>query len=193
MHDGARRSVAAFLLGWIVGVGAVVALTITIVDTAVPETEATRWASIARVLLGVILFGLAVKQWRSRPRDGQEPTPPKWMSGIDSLGPPKALGLAFLLAAVNPKNAALAVSGAASIAAETYVVSQQVVAAVVFTMVASIGVVAPVVVNLALGDRAAPVLNSVKAWMNANNAVMMTAILALLGVMVLGEGLSGLG
>jgi hypothetical protein len=36
-------------------------------------------------------------------------------------------------------------------------------------------------------------LDSAKSWMAANNAVMMTVILALLGAMVLGEGVSGLG
>ncbi|MDI9914101.1 GAP family protein [Rhodococcus sp. IEGM 1379] len=188
---GARTSVAAFILGWLVGIGGVVALTITIVDTAVPETETSRWASIVRIVLGLVLFGLAFKQWRSRPRDGAQPTQPKWMSSAGSLSPLKSLGLA-LLSVANPKNSALAVSGAAAIAAGTSVVAEQAVAAVVFTVIASVGVAAPVVVNVALGDRAASVLDSAKAWMTANNAIMMTVILALLGVIVLGEGLSGL-
>lgn len=190
---GARRSVAAFILGWVAGIGIVLAVAITVVDTAVPESETSKWASIARIVLGFVLFGLAVKQWRSRPREGKEPTPPKWMSGIDSLTPLKALGLAFLLAAVNPKNAALAVAGGAAIAAETDIAAQQAAAAVVFTIVASIAVASPVAVNLMFGERAASMLESAKAWMAANNAIMMTAILTLLGTMVLGEGLSGLG
>ncbi|MFE4499277.1 GAP family protein [Rhodococcus sp. NPDC056743] len=189
---GARRSVAAFILGWIVGIGTVVALTIAFVDTAVPETETTRWASIVRVVLGLVLFALAFRQWRSRPRDGEEPTQPKWMTSVGSLSPLKSLGIA-LLSAANPKNAALAVAGGAAIAAGTYVVAEQAVVAVVFTVVASIAVAAPVVVNLAFGERAASMLDSAKSWMAANNAVMMTVILALLGAMVLGEGVSGLG
>ncbi|TSD49460.1 GAP family protein [Rhodococcus sp. KBS0724] len=189
---GARRSVAAFILGWVVGIGTVVALTIAFVDTAVPETETTRWASIVRIVLGLVLFALAFRQWRSRPRDGEEPTQPKWMTSVGSLSPLKSLGIA-LLSAANPKNAALAVAGGAAIAAGTYVVAEQAIAAVVFTIVASIAVAAPVVVNLVFGERAASMLDSAKSWMAANNAVMMTVILALLGAMVLGEGVSGLG
>ena len=189
---GARRSVAAFILGWVVGIGTVVALTIAFVDTAVPETETTRWASIVRIVLGLVLFALAFRQWRSRPRDGEEPTQPKWMTSVGSLSPLKSLGIA-LLSAANPKNAALAVAGGAAIAAGTYVVAEQAIAAVVFTIVASIAVAAPVVVKLVFGERAASMLDSAKSWMAANNAVMMTVILALLGAMVLGEGVSGLG
>ncbi|MGG7100529.1 GAP family protein [Rhodococcus sp. 24CO] len=189
---GARRSVAAFLLGWVVGIGTVVALTIAFVDTAVPETETTQWASIARIVLGFVLFGLAFKQWRSRPRGDAEAVQPKWMSSVSSLSPLKSLGIA-LLSAANPKNAALAVAGGAAIAAGTNVVPEQAIAAVVFTIVASIAVAAPVVVNLVFGEGAASMLDSAKSWMAANNAVMMTAILTLLGAMVLGEGVSGLG
>lgn len=188
----ARRSVAAFILGWVVGIGAVVALTIAFVDTAVPESETTRWASVVRIVLGLALFALAVRQWRSRPRGDAEATQPKWMSSVSSLSPLKSLGIA-LLSAANPKNAALAVAGGAAIAAGTYVVAEQTVAAVVFTIVASAAVAAPVVVNLVFGERAASMLDSAQSWMAANNAVMMTVILALLGAMVLGEGVSGLG
>ncbi|KJF24161.1 GAP family protein [Rhodococcus sp. AD45-ID] len=188
----ARRSVAAFILGWVVGIGAVVALTIAFVDTAVPESETTRWASVVRIVLGLALFALAFRQWRSRPRGDAEATQPKWMSSVSSLSPLKSLGIA-LLSAANPKNAALAVAGGAAIAAGTYVVAEQAIAAVVFTIVASAAVAAPVVVNLVFGERAASMLDSAKSWMAANNAVMMMVILALLGAMVLGEGVSGLG
>lgn len=45
---------------------------------------------------------------------------------------------------------------------------------------------------IAPGKRADEILASAKSWMTANNAVMMTVILAILGATVLGEGLSGL-
>lgn len=143
-------------------------------------------------MLGLVLFGLAYKQWRARPRNGSEPTVPKWMKSVDGLTPRKAFGLAFLSAAVNPKNAALAVSGAATIAVATNVVAQQIVAAVIFTVIASVGIASPILVKVFSGKRADGILASAKAWMTANNAVMMTVILTILGATVLGEGLSGL-
>ncbi|MET0796919.1 MAG: GAP family protein [Rhodococcus sp. (in: high G+C Gram-positive bacteria)] len=194
---GAHRGAASFLLGWVLGISAVVAVTIVIADYSFAESESESaqssvWSSVVRIVLGLVLFGLAFKQWRARPRDGSDPTVPKWMKSIDGLTPRKAFGLAFLSAAVNPKNAALAVSGAATIAVATNVVAQQIVAAVIFTIIASVGIASPILVKVFSGKRADDILVSAKAWMTANNAVMMAVILAILGATVLGEGLSGL-
>lgn len=196
---GAHRGAASFLLGWVLGISAVVAVTIVIADYSFAESESASgsaqssvWSSVVRIVLGLVLFGLAFKQWRARPRDGSDPTVPKWMKSIDGLTPRKAFGLAFLSAAVNPKNAALAVSGAATIAVATNVVAQQIVAAVIFTIIASVGIASPILVKVFSGKRADDILVSAKAWMTANNAVMMAVILAILGATVLGEGLSGL-
>lgn len=196
---GAHRGAASFLLGWVLGISAVVAVTIVIADYSFAESESASesaqisvWSSVIRIVLGLVLFGLAFKQWRARPRDGSDPTVPKWMKSIDGLTPRKAFGLAFLSAAVNPKNAALAVSGAATIAVATNVVAQQIVAAVIFTIIASVGIASPILVKVFSGKRADDILVSAKAWMTANNAVMMAVILAILGATVLGEGLSGL-
>jgi hypothetical protein len=198
---GAHRGAASFLLGWVLGISAVVAVTIVIADYSFAESESESasgsaqssvWSSVVRIVLGLVLFGLAFKQWRARPRDGSDPTVPKWMKSIDGLTPRKAFGLAFLSAAVNPKNAALAVSGAATIAVATNVVAQQIVAAVIFTIIASVGIASPILVKVFSGKRADDILVSAKAWMTANNAVMMAVILVILGATVLGEGLSGL-
>ena len=51
---------------------------------------------------------LAVRQWRSRPKEGEEPTLPSWMAAIDSITAGKAFGLGVLLSSVNPKNLACA-------------------------------------------------------------------------------------
>lgn len=198
---GAHRGAASFLLGWVLGISAVVAVTIVIADYSFAESESESasesaqssvWSSVIRIVLGLVLFGLAFKQWRARPKDGSDPTVPKWMKSIDGLTPRKGFGLAFLSAAVNPKNAALAVSGAATIAVATNVVAQQIVAAVIFTIIASVGIASPILVKVFSGKRADDILVSAKAWMTANNAVMMAVILAILGATVLGEGLSGL-
>lgn len=157
---GAHRGAASFLLGWVLGISAVVAVTIVIADYSFAESESASgsaqssvWSSVVRIVLGLVLFGLAFKQWRARPRDGSDPTVPKWMKSIDGLTPRKAFGLAFLSAAVNPKNAALAVSGAATIAVATNVVAQQIVAAVIFTIIASVGIASPILVKVFSGKQ----------------------------------------
>ncbi|MEK8229049.1 GAP family protein [Oerskovia sp. M15] len=114
------------------------------------------------------------------------------MSAIDAFTPVKAFGLAVLLGAVNPKNLLLVVSGAAAIAAATSEMADQFVALAVFVVVASLGVAAPVVIYLAMGTKAAALLDDLKAWMVQNNAVIMAVLLLVLGSKMVGDGISAL-
>ncbi|MCB0893780.1 MAG: GAP family protein, partial [Nocardioidaceae bacterium] len=103
----------------------------------------------------------------------------------------KAAGLAVLLAAVNPKNLLLCVSGGAAIAtAAAGDGSAAVVAAAVFAVVATVGVAAPVVVYLTAGDRAEEVLAELKTWMVQHNAVIMAVLLLVIGAKLVGDGIS---
>ena len=59
---------------------------------------------VIQILLGAGLLLLALRQWRSRPKPGEDAVLPKWMSAIDTMNAGRGFGLGFLLAAVNPKN-----------------------------------------------------------------------------------------
>jgi threonine/homoserine/homoserine lactone efflux protein len=190
----AKANAFAFLVGWFVAVGAVTLLVATLAGAATPGDDGPPlWAAILKMVLGVLLLALAVKQWRGRPRDGVEPLAPKWMAAIDAFTPVKAAGLAVLLGAVNPKNLLLVVSGGAAIAsAAPSDTNAQVVASVVFALVASLGVAAPVFIYLFMGSRAAAMLDGLKAWMTHNNAVIMAVLLLVLGAKMLGDGIAAL-
>ncbi|MHA7134316.1 GAP family protein [Oerskovia turbata] len=190
----AKANAFSFLVGWFVAVGAVTLLVATLAGAATPGDDGPPlWATILKMVLGVALLALAVKQWRGRPRDGVEPPAPKWMAAIDAFTPVKAAGLAVLLGAVNPKNLLLVVSGGAAIASAAPAdTSAQVVASVVFALVASLGVAAPVFIYLFMGSRAATMLDDLKAWMTHNNAVIMAVLLLILGAKMLGDGIAAL-
>ena len=114
----ATASSVAFLIGWVVGITVVVGLVVLLHRTGRRlAAVATRppgpsWLKLA---LGAAAVLLAVKEWRSRPRPGDTPELPKWMSAIDSITPVKAFGLGGLLSAVNPKNLVLCLTGAVMI------------------------------------------------------------------------------
>ncbi len=59
--------------------------------------------------------GVAAKQWRGRPHDGEEAPTPKWMGAIDAFTPVKSLGAGAVLAGANPKILLLSVGAAAAI------------------------------------------------------------------------------
>ncbi|WP_426310350.1 GAP family protein [Cellulosimicrobium sp. E-16] len=190
----AKANAFSFLVAWFVAVGAVTLLVATLAGAATPDDEGPPlWAAILKIVLGVLLLLLAVKQWRGRPRAGVEPSAPRWMAAIDAFTPVKAAGLAVLLGAVNPKNLLLVVSGGAAIAsAAPDDTNAQVVASVVFALVASLGVATPVFIYLFMGSRAATMLDELKAWMIHNNAVIMAVLLLVLGAKMLGDGVASL-
>ena len=55
-----------------------------------------------------------------------------------------------------------------------------------------VGVGAPIIIYFALGERSQHVLEGLKSWMAANNTVIMAVLLLIIGVKLLGDGISGL-
>jgi threonine/homoserine/homoserine lactone efflux protein len=184
----------AFLLGWVAGLAIVGIVVLTLAGGADASEDGAPadWVSWLKLVLGLLLLLLAAKQWQGRPRPGQEPRTPKWMSALDTFTPVKAAGVGALLSAVNPKNLVLAVGGAAAIASTGISAGDQAVVWIVFIVVASLGVGVPVVLDLALGERAKTLLDDLRTWMSAHNAAIMAVVLLILGVKLLGDGISGL-
>lgn len=190
----ARANAVAFLLGWFVAVGGVALVVALLAGSAAPDSGGPAgWVAWVKIVLGLLLLFVAVRQWRGRPRGDVEPPAPRWMAAIDSFTPVKALGLAVLLGAVNPKNLLLAVSGGAAIgSAAGGDVAVSITAAVVFAVVASLGVATPVVIYVSMGTRAAALLDGLKTWLIHNNAVVMAVLLLVIGAKMIGDGISAL-
>jgi threonine/homoserine/homoserine lactone efflux protein len=184
----------AFVLGWIAGLavlGAIVLSASSGADASDGGQPAT-WFSVLKLVLGALMLLVALKQWRGRPRDPSEVTTPKWMSALDTFTPVKAVGAGGLLSGLNPKNTLLAIGGAAAIAGTGIPAGEQAVAYAIFVVIATVGVGAPVVVSLVMGDRSRALLDRLKNWMGANNAVIMAVLMLVLGTKLIGDGISGL-
>jgi threonine/homoserine/homoserine lactone efflux protein len=184
----------AFLLGWVVGVAGAGALLLVIANAVGAEEDGQPedWVSWLKLLLGIGLLLLAARQWQGRPHEGVEAATPKWMGAVDHFTPAKAVGAGVVLSALNPKNLLLIVAGTAAIAQAGIPAGEQAIALLVFTLIASIGAVVPVVIYFALGDRAAEPLDRLKTWMAHNNAVIMAVLLLVIGVKLIGDAISGL-
>jgi hypothetical protein len=190
----ARSNGPAFVLGWLVGLGAVGAIVLALAgpsDASASGQPAT-WVSWLKLVLGVLLLLVAVRQFRGRPHKGQEAPLPKWMGAIDRFRPVQALGAGAALAAVNPKNLLLAVGGAAAIAQTGIPGGEQAIAYAVFAVIGTLGVGAPVGIYFSMGKRSAELLGGLKDWMAHNNAVIMAVLCLVIGVKLIGDALSGL-
>ncbi len=108
-----------------------------------------------------------------------------------SFSPLKTARAGIGLTAANPKTLLFTVAGVEAIAATGISTGQQVVAYVVFVLIASIGVVAPVVISVVLGDRSRELLERVKTWFVFNNAVILSVLLLVIGAKLIGDAIAG--
>lgn len=187
----AKGTSVGFMLGWIVGI--LVSVTVfTLLSAVVPSddgSDSSPIRGIIQVLLGAALVVLAIRQWRSRPKPGEEATLPKWMAAIDSMTAGKAFLLGFLLAAVNPKNLLLGASAGVTIGTSGLDVGSIAVVIVIFTLIAAASVTIPVVAYLIASKRMAGPLESLRTWLVHNNATIMAVLLLVIGVVVIGKGI----
>jgi len=135
---------------------------------------------------------MAAKQWKQRPKPGEEPRTPGWMATVDRATPARAALLGAALSGANPKNLALTLTAAASIAEASLDSVDKAIAVAVFVAVGSASVVGLVCFHLVARDRSARPLAAVTEFMAANNAVIMMIVLLLLGAKLLGDGTGAL-
>ena len=187
----ARVNGLMFLLGWVVALVVVSGVAYAAADQANAATDSTTTDTIAwgKIVFGVLLLLLAARNWRTRPRTGTEPEMPKWMAGIDTLKPVKALGLGLLLAGVNPKNLMLAAAAGAGLATLGLSTANAIGSLIVFVVVASLTIAGPVVYYLLGGDSAKAKLDEMKNWLALHNNAVMAVLFLVFGAKLIADGL----
>lgn len=191
--DRGQAKGSAFVLAWCAGLGAIGAIVLLLggVFDGSDAGEPATWVNALLLALGLLLLAAAVKQWRGRPSAGEETPTPAWMRTIGDFTMAKAAGAGFVLTVLNPKNVLLAAAAAAEIAEVGLPASQQVAVLVVFVFIASAGVLTPLVLSLALGERSRELLYSLEGWMARHNAVIMAVLFLLIGAKLIGDAVSG--
>ena len=160
MSQRARLNGPLFVIGWLIGLAVigVVVLAVAGPGDASSNGQPATWVSVLKLVLGLLLLLVAVRQWHGRQRPGHEVEAPKWMGSIERFSPGKAAGAGAVLSGANPKNLLLAVGAAAAIAQTGIGSGDQAIAYVVFALIATVGVATPVVMFFALGDRSQRIL-----------------------------------
>ena len=143
---------------------------------------------------GSLFFTMALRQWRKRPKHGEQPELPKWMQSVDKFTPVRALALGVGLSAINPKNLALTLAAVGRDRAGRALRRRRRDRGRDLR-------------GDRLGDRrrrrcsstcsgasrAEKPLASMREFMAQHNAVIMMVILLVLGAKLIGEGWAGLG
>lgn len=187
----ARVTSVGFLLGWLIGI--ILAVTVfTVLSSVLPESDedATQpIKGIIQLILGALLFLLALKQWRGRPGEGEEPKLPGWMQAIDKVSFFGAFGLGFLLSALNPKNLIMAAGAGTDIGAADLSSGSLIGAIAVYTLIAASTVLIPVVGYLFAADKLGGALDALRDWLAKENAVIMAILLLVIGFSMIGKGI----
>ncbi len=188
----ARSNGPAFAFGWLLGLTIVGVIVLALASgDATSDEQPSTWVSVLKLMLGVLFLLIAVKQWRGRPKPGEESSLPRWMQAIDTFTAGRSFGFGAVLSGVNPKNLALAVAAGVTIAQNELSGGQEAGALAIFVLIGSLTILAPVVIYFAMGARAARLLDAMKEWMAAHNAAIMTVLLLVLGAKLIGDAVAG--
>jgi hypothetical protein len=192
----ARRNGLAFLAGWILGLSIAVIIALVIASLLpakplIPGGKREQIASLVKLVLGGALLLLGLRAWRQRQKlSGQAPELPQWLATVESCSASRAFGLAALLAAAGNLTLILAVG--LEVARARLGIPQEVGALAIFILIASL-MDAAIVCYFFLGhDQAAKTLVGLKTWLVVHNATLTAVALLVVGLILLGKGISGL-
>jgi Sap, sulfolipid-1-addressing protein len=183
---------AALLAGWALAL-AVIAGCVAALGLGSSESgeDPGTGLIVAQFALAALLLAGAVRRWRMHSR-GRGSRASRWLDRLGSVGPAGALALGFGLIALNPKDGLLTVAAGARLAEGDPGAGAAAGALAVFVATSSGTIAAPIAAELALGDRAEPILKRSRAWLERNGNAAVAAVLLVLGVLVAGDAASNL-
>jgi predicted metal-binding membrane protein len=185
-----RPSGLAFLAGWVLGLAALTALSVAASGLlgGLHKSPPT-WASWLRVILGAALILFGIYRWLTRHRHTESPA---WMRSFASITPARAGITGAVLVVIRPDVLLICVPAGLAIGGSGRDVADDWIAAAFFVAIAASTVAIPILAYAAAGHRLDDAMARLKDWMDRNNAVLMAAILVVIGLMVLYNGVHAL-
>ena len=185
-----RPSGLAFLAGWVLGLAALTALSVAASGMlgGLHKSPPT-WASWLRVILGAALILFGIYRWLTRHRHTESPA---WMRSFASITPARAGVTGTVLVVIRPDVLLICVPAGLAIGGSGLDVADDWIAAAFFVAIAASTVAIPILAYAAAGHRLDNAMARLKDWMEKNNAALMAAILVVIGLMVLYNGVHAL-
>jgi len=184
-----ERHALGFLVGWFVAVaGLAGGVALSGLGSAKSDGPVV---AAAQLVLGVLLLIGAAIAWVRRPRAGAPARTPAWLRVLDGLTLPRAAVLGVAVALINPKDAALTIDAGVHLGKEELALLPAVGALLVFAVVASITVAAPLVVARALGPRAEEPLARAHAQLARHGELAVAVTCLVVGLLLVAQGIAG--
>lgn len=167
----------AFLLGWYIGLIAVGILILSSPGLKDDTGEPSQLMGWIRIGMGAVFFVTSLFFLKNIPKRGEQQAIPKWIEKVDAFGFFQASFLGFLLSTLNFKNSSMVVVGAAFIARQGLNTSQELIALFVFCLIASIGVLIPLIIFFLVRQKAERIFGNIKIWILKNRVLVLLVIL----------------
>lgn len=192
-HRG-KANLAAFIVGWFAGIAAVViaaALLTSIIPASAPELT---WitAGIVVIVLGGVLFLLAFGELRVRTPRSTSPADalPEWTGAIADMPPVRAFLTGLYQVVRDPKNLILTIAGGVIIGVSALEIVPVIIVVAVFVLIGLLTVLIVVVANLVAAQKTAGVIDDARAWLVDHGSALVASVLFIVGVTLVGQGIS---
>src|SRR5271169_1672480 len=178
LAKGGTRKGAAFIFGWLLSLAIVVAATLLVTGNKPPKpnTAPSLAALAVKILIGVALVLIAVRQRRRMGSPRPPKKPPKWQTGLDNMSPWFAMGLAPLTQPWGLVAAGVAVITEAKLTSwESYV------ALFLFCVVATGVYIAMEIYAGFRPEQAQAFLGSIRSWIDGHKDQVIIVLSLVLG------------
>jgi threonine/homoserine/homoserine lactone efflux protein len=181
--NGVRKG-AAFIFGWLVSLGVVVAVTILATGNAPPKpnTAPSLAALAVKIALGAALLLVAVRRYRRLGRPKPPKKPPKWQAGVDSMSPLYAMGLAPL---VQPWG--LIAAGVATVVEAKLSTWEDYLLIILFCLIATSTYLAMEIYAAARPERTQALLTSMRTWIDTHTDQVIIVVSLVVGFWLIGK------
>jgi hypothetical protein len=180
------RKGAAFIVGWILSLVTVVALTLLVTGNHAPRpgTAPSHGLLVARIVIGLALVAVAFRRRRRMQRPKTPKDPPKWQARVDGMSPLFALVLAVL---VQPWG--LVAAGVAVIADAELTSWQSSLALLFFCLLSAGTYLAVEIYAIVRPERAQARLVAVRSWITGHTDQVIIGIALVVGLWLIADSI----
>lgn len=192
--DRPRTNGIAFLIGFLLGTALACGVGLAIGDAAVERLDShdTIEAAVTLVLGGLlVLVGLRSRHRPPRP-ESESSRASAILAGLSHVGPAAAFSMAGLLGFGGPKRLVLTLLAMGSISEATYGNAGDLTLVLVYIVVATALVWAPVGVVVIAGERAAVIIERSQSWLTSHAAVLRVWLAIGIGTALIADAIARL-